>query len=188
MANQVATKVLTGKVRLSFVHIFQPRQMPGSTDAKYQATLLIPKSDKETLNKIKSAIEAARLNSAGLFNGKIPASLKNTLKDGDAPKEDGSEMGAECKGHYVITVSSKTKPIIVDRQNNEIIDSTEVYSGCYARCEINFFAYKSNGNMGITAGLNGVQKLADGEPLGGRGSAATMFGAPIEDDDDDLGL
>ena len=43
----MATKVITGKVRASFVHIFEPQSVNGS-EPKYSCSFIIPKSDTET--------------------------------------------------------------------------------------------------------------------------------------------
>lgn len=159
------TQITTGRVRFSFCHIFEPRALEGS-EPKYSVTLLIKKSDDYTLKKIKAAIAAARENYAERNPGKKPP-VKNTLHDGDGTRESGEEFGPECKGCWVITVSSKTKPVIVDADKLPITDPTEIYSGCYGRAIINAYAYDTAGNRGITFGLNGVMKLSDGEPLAG---------------------
>jgi len=70
---------------------------------------------------------------------------------------------------------------------NPILDETEVYSGCYGRASVNFFPYSHKGNRGVACGLNNVQKLADGESLGGRSRAEDDFDAVYDDIDDLLG-
>lgn len=168
----MATKVVTGKVRLSYVNIFEPRASQGDGEEKYSVTLLIPKSDTSTLEKIKAAIVEARENFvAKKGTNSLPAKPNHTLHDGDGVRESGDPYGPECKGCYVITVSSKQKPVIVDAFRNEITDQGEVYSGCYGRAAINFYGYNSNGKKGISAGLLSIQKLHDGEPFGTVGSA-----------------
>lgn len=178
-----ATKVVTGKVRLSYVHLFEPFSQNPDQPEKFSCVILIPKSDKATLRKIKAAQEAAaEAGKAKVFNGKIPANLKTTLHDGD--EEADLERNPEYEGHMYMSVSSKTKPGIVDKDVNPILDSSEVYSGCFARVSINAFAYNTQGNRGVSFGLNHVQKLADGDFLGGRSKAEDDFD-PIEDDEDD---
>lgn len=179
-----STKVITGKIRFSYCNLFNPRAGVGGGDPKYGACLLIPKSDKKTCNAIKAAVEAARLGSASLFGGKVPNSLKSPVHDGDGEMPNGGEYGPECKGHLVINASSKQRPGVVDRNCNEILDQTEFYSGCYGRASLNFYAYNTNGNKGIACGLNNVQKLAEGEALGGRARAADDFADDFDDDDD----
>lgn len=180
-----ATKVVTGKVRLSYAHLFEPYSFSEDQEKKYSVCVLIPKSDKATVTKIKKAIEAAKANGAEKFGAKWEKA-KHTipLRDGDAELEEGKKEGAEYEGHYFINVSSKNKPQVVDSQVQPILDATEVYSGCYGRVSINFYPYDTAGNRGIGAGLNNVQKLADGESLGGRTRAEDDF--EIEDEDDDF--
>lgn len=180
---QNTTKVVTGKVRLSYVHVFEPFSNSDDQPEKYSCVILIPKSDTKTLGAIKKAQDAAaEAGKAKTFNGKIPANLKTTLHDGD--EEGDLERNPEYAGHMFMSVSSKTKPGIVDRNVQPILDSTEVYSGCYARVSINAFAYNTQGNRGISFGLNHIQKLEDGDYLGGRSRAEDDF-EPLDEDGDD---
>lgn len=181
MANTTKnTKVVTGKVRLSYAHVWEPTSINGS-DEKYGVSIIIPKSDKVTLAKINKAIDAAIAEGTAKFGGKKPskASLKLPLRDGDVDREDDEAYA----GAYFINANSKTAPQIVDRDLNRIVDKTEVYSGCYARVSISFYAFNTNGNKGIAAGLQNIQKLADGEPLGGRSNAEDDFSDALEDED-----
>lgn len=183
----MSTKVVTGKVRLSFVSIFEPKIPVNGGDAKYSITLLIPKTDKDTMGKIAQAVNDARENFCKR-NGSsaLPVKPVTTLHDGDGVRDNGDPYGPECKGHYVITVSSKQKPVIVDRNGQAILDSTEVYSGCYGRASINFYGYNQAGKKGISAGLLAIQKLADGEPFGTVGSASDFDDGFKDDTDNDL--
>lgn len=190
-----STKVITGKVRLSYVHIFEPQSINGG-DEKYSVSILIPKEDKETLRKIKAAIEAAKELGQNKWGGKIPANLKLPLRDGDEERPDDEAYA----GHYFINATSHTKPGIAKpigkgpdgkTKFEAITDSTEVYSGCYARVSINFYPFNVNGNKGIAAGLNNIVKVQDGEPLGGRARvedefANVDFDDVLDDDDDDF--
>lgn len=182
------TQITTGKVRFSFCNLFTPKAAQDGAPEKYSVTLLIPKSDTATLNKCKDAIAAAKENYKTKHNGKgLPANAKTTLHDGDKEKPSGGEYGPECKGHYVLTVSSNSKPTIVYADKTPITEPSEVYSGCYGRAVINFYAYDISGNRGVTAGLNGVMKLTDGEPLAGGIVTDADWDDDFEDyDDDDL--
>lgn len=181
------TNLVTGKVRLSYVNLFKPRtDMSGKT--KYSVTLLIPKSDTATLGRINDAIQAARQK--GLDNawgGTAPQNLATPMHDGDGVKESGEPYGPECKGHWVMTASSDENhpPQLVDQRRNQIIDQTLLYSGCYAYVYINFYPYgggTTGYKKGVGVGLGPVQKVADGEPLGGGApSAESVFGV-IEDE------
>ena len=168
----MATKVITGKVRFSYCNIFEPQEPQGGGDPKYSVTLLIPKADTATYQKIKAAMTEAR-DTFCKRNGAnaLPQKFNHTLHDGDGLRDSGEPYGTECKGCYVITVSSKQKPVIVDSMRNPITDPGEVYSGCYGRASINFYGYSSNGKKGVSAGLLSIQKLHDGEPFGTVGSA-----------------
>jgi len=183
-----ATQITTGKVRFSFCNLFAPKAAQGSDQAKYSVTLLIPKSDKATLAKIKTAIEAAKTSYMERNAGKkLPVALKNTLHDGDGERPNGGMFGEECKGHYVITVSSLNQPTIVNADKTPLTEPKELYSGCYGRAVINFYVYDNSGNKGISAGLNGVMKLYDGEPLSGGIVTDSDWDEPFEDDyEDDL--
>lgn len=174
------TKVVTGKVRFSYANVWTPKSINGG-DAKYSVSLIIPKTDKETIANINAAIEVAKKEGLSKFGGKIPANLKLPLRDGDIDRAD-DENYANC---YFVNANSTTAPGIVDRNRKPIMDSTEVYSGCYGRASIVFYAFNSNGNRGIACGLQNLQKLSDGEPLGGRSRAEDDFDA-FEDDDNDF--
>lgn len=174
-----STKVVTGKVRLGYAHLFEAYSGGEGQDAKYSVCIMIPKGDKATLNKIKDALAAVKATGAAKWGGKVPAGLKMPVRDGDA--EDKADH-PEYKGHYYINCTSKTKPGLVDQNVNPIMSTEDLYSGCYARVSVNFFAFSTNGNKGIACGLNNVQKLADGDYLGGRSRAEDDFGAWDEDD------
>lgn len=177
------TQITTGKCRLSYVNVFSPKLMPDGQTEKYSVTLLIPKQDKTTLAKIKSAIEAAKDHYKQKHPGKrLPSNLNTTMHDGDGERPSGGEFTPECKGCYVITVSSKNKPVVVDATKTPITDPAEVYSGCYGRAVLNFYVYDTAGNIGVSAGLNGIMKLTDGEPLAG----GVVTDADWDDDFDDL--
>ena len=173
------TKVVTGKVRLSYCHIWEPSAMEGSDNKKYSVSIIIDKEDKDTIAAVEAAVKAAtEQGKAQKFGGKVPANLKLPLRDGDKERPDDEAY----KGKMFMSASSKTKPGIVDRKGQPILDETEVYSGCYGRASLNFYPFNAAGSKGVACGLNHIQKLEDGEALGGRGSASEDFGV-VEDDD-----
>ena len=177
------TKVITGKdTRWSYCNIWDAKSINGGAP-KFSVSLIIPKSDKKTLEKIRAAIEAAYEEGQSKLkgNGKsVPAlsALKTPLRDGDTERPD-DEAYANA---YFVNANSSTAPSIVDVDRQPIIDRSEVYSGVYGRASINFYAFNSNGNRGIACGLNNLQKIRDGEPLGGKSRAEDDF-ATEEDDD-----
>lgn len=180
-AKRTGTKVTTGEVRLSYAHLFEPHAIEGN-EPKYSVSVIIPKSDKATLKAIKEAVEQAKEDGKSKWNGKVPNNLKTPLRDGDVERED-DEAYAGC---YFLNANSKNKPGIVDINVHPILDQSEVYSGCYARLTLNFYAYNANGNKGVAAGLGNVQKLRDGEPLGGISRAEDDFESLSDDNEDDF--
>ena len=179
MANVSKTKVITGKnTRLSYFHGWEPTSINGGPE-RYSVSVLIPKDDKETVKAINDAVDAAIEEGIAKFGGKKPnkAAIKLPLRDGDTECEDEAYAG-----HWFINANSKTAPQIVDKAVKPILDRDEVYSGCYARVSLNFYAFNSNGNKGITCGLGNIQKIRDGESLGGRSSAADDFSTEEDDD------
>jgi len=181
-ATRAGTKVTTGKVRLSYTHLFEPHAIEGN-EAKYSTSVLIPKSDKETLTAIKEAVDQVKKEGTAKWGGKVPPNLKTPLRDGDAERPD-DEAYAGC---YFLNANSKNKPGVVDANVQPVMDATEVYSGCYGRLTLNFYAYSASGNKGVACGLGNVQKLEDGEPLGGFTRAEDDFTAVGSAEDDFLG-
>ena len=151
-------------------------------DPKYSVSAIIPKSDTETIGKIKRAIEQAKKDSVSKWGGKVPANLKLPLRDGDIDRPE-DEAYADS---YFFNANSKQAPQVVDKNVQPILDQSEVYSGCYGRISVNFYGFNSNGNRGIAAGLGNIQKLRDGESLGGRTSAEDDFDAVEVDEEEDF--
>ena len=176
-------KVITGtNTRWSYANVWEPKSINGGAP-KYSVSLIIPKSDTKTITKIQAAIEAAYKEGEAKLKGNgrsVPALsvLKTPLRDGDTERPD-DEAYADA---YFINANSASAPGIVDADRQPIIDRSEVYSGVYGRASINFYAFNSNGNKGIACGLNNLQKIKDGEPLGGKPRAEDDF-ATADDDD-----
>ncbi len=177
------TKVITSvNTRWSYVKAWEAKSINGGAP-KFSVSLIIPKSDIKTIEKIQAAIQAAYEEGQGKLkgNGKsVPALsvLKTPLRDGDAERPD-DEAYADA---YFINANSATAPGIVDADRNPILERSEVYSGVYGRASINFYAFNSNGNKGIACGLNNLQKIRDGEPLGGKSRAEDDFATEEEED------
>ena len=177
------TNETTGKVRLSYVHLFKPYAAMQGQEEKYSVTVLVPKTDTDTIARINAAIEAAKQKGVtDKWNGQCPPVIPVPVYDGDGVRpSDGLPFGPECRGCFVFTASAKADypPEVVDRFGNPIINQSEVYSGIYGRVNISFFPYAFGGKKGVGCGLGPVQKLEDGEPLGGSApTAAQAFGAP----------
>lgn len=177
------TKVITGpKTRWSYANVWDPKSINGGTP-KYSVSLIIPKSDVATVKKIEAAIQAAYEEVESKLKGSsksVPSLkvLKTPLRDGDLERPDD----AAYADSYFINANSASAPGIVDADRQPILERSEVYSGVYGRASINFYAFNSNGNKGIACGLNNLQKIADGEPLGGKSRAEDDFETDDNDD------
>ena len=177
-------KVITGpETRWSYVNVWEPKSINGS-NPKYSVSLIIPKSDTKTVEKIKAAIQAAYEEGASKLkgNGKtVPplAAIKNPLRDGDIERPDDPAYA----NSYFVNANNPNKPGIVDADRQPIEERSQVYSGCRGRCSISFYSFNTNGNKGIACSLNNLQKIRDDEPLGGHSRAEDDFDT---DDDDDF--
>lgn len=166
------------------MHALKPSAMTDQTGAvkgepKYSVSIIIPKADTAQLDMARAAIEEAKQNGKNSkFGGKFPANLKLPLRDGDTDRPDD----AAYKDSFFVTASSAQKPGIVDRKKQEITAESEVYSGMYANVSVNFYPFNAAGSKGVACGLNHIQKVKDGEPLGGRGSADQDF-EELEDEE-----
>lgn len=180
------TKVVTGRMtRFSYVHVDKPVAMVEGGAEKYSVSLIIPKSDKETISDVRRAIKAAYDDGLGKLKGNSRTaptleSLRAVLRDGDTDKPDDEAY----RDSYFVNAKSVRKPYVCDSANNEIIDCSEIYSGCYGRASISFYAYNTGTSRGIACSLNGLQKIKDGEPLGGMSSAKADFKAEGSSNDD----
>ena len=181
------TKVITGpKTVFSYLNVNEAKAPIGGGTPKYSVSLIIPKSDTVTIAKIRAAIKAAYEEGESKLKGNskfVPdlEDLKTPLRDGDKDRK-GDEAYANS---YFINANSTTKPGVVDADRQPILDSSEFYSGIIGRASISFYAYNTNGNKGIACGLNNLQKLSDGTPLGGHSRAEDDF-ADLDDDDEDF--
>ena len=176
-------KVITGKdTRWSYANLWEAKSINGGTP-KFSVSLIIPKSDTVTVQKVRNAIQAAYEEGQAKLRGNgrtVPplTAIKTPLRDGDTERPDDPAYA----GCYFINANSATAPGIVDADCNPILTRSEVYSGVYGRTSINFYAFNSNGNKGIACGLNNLQKIRDGEPLGGKANAASDFATDSDED------
>ena len=180
------TKIITGVCRLSYANIWQAKSINGGVP-KYSTSVLIPKSDMKTIANVKAAIEAAYYEGESKLMGNsktVPslASLKTPLRDGDTERPDDEAYA----GHWFLNANSNTAPGVVDANREPIYDTSEIYSGVYARVSLTFYAFNSNGNRGIACGLQNIQKVRDGTRLDGRKKAEEEFDAIGDEEDDPL--
>ena len=171
------TFVVSGKVRLSYAHLFMPHAVKPGHKEKYSVTILIKKSDKYTMDKVTKALEAAKEMFKKTHEGKLPPPSKFDVcvRDGDADSDDPN-----YKDCFYIACKSESQPPVVDTGLNIILDKTKVYSGCYARVSFNLYPYDREGK-GIASGLSSVQFLEDGEPFGSTANPNADFAEEWDD-------
>ena len=179
-------KVITGPdTRWSYANVWEAKSINGGAP-KFSVSLIIPKSDTRTVSKIKAAIEAAYEEGQSKLKGNgrtVPplTAIKTPLRDGDIERPDDPAYA----NAYFINANATTAPGIVDADCNPVLTRSSVYSGVYGRASITMYAFNSNGNKGIACGLNNLQLIRPGEPLGGKASAESDFAT--DDDEDFLG-
>ncbi|MDK8683461.1 DUF2815 family protein [Corynebacterium pseudodiphtheriticum] len=177
MSTNNPTRVVTGEVRLSYAHVWEPNSIRGGKP-KYSVSLIMPQADTTTITAIEKAIDAAIDAGTAKFGGKRPnkAALKLPLRDGDTERDDEAYANS-----FFVNANSLTPPQVVDENVAPILDRSEVYSGCYARVSLSFYAFNTSGNKGVACGLGNIQKIRNGEPLGaGHISAESDFGASAD--------
>jgi len=181
--NKSATRV-TVRAILSYVNVFKPVADAKKPDAqpKYKTLLLIDKDDKKSVSAIRNAIKAVEARMiTEKYAGKPPKKgITNTFNDGDEDRE-----GEEYEGRYYMNVWKYNKPKIVDRKLNLITDPEEIYSGVIANVAIDFYYYWGDESKGITASLEAIQKISDGEPLGASSVRVEDVFEEMEEDDED---
>lgn len=171
------TKVVTGLTRFSYLNVFEPKAVGEGTDLKYSVSLIIPKSDKASVKKLQAAIKAATEAGKAKFGNSIPKNLKLPLRDGDDERPEDPNYADS----YFLNANAKLKPGLVDKNLQAILDPDELYSGCFGRASVTFYAFNTNGNKGIACGLNHLQKIKDGEHLDGRTAAENDFSEEFDD-------
>ena len=183
--NNDSTTIITGRrTRLSYANLFEPRGFDGK-DPVYSVSLIISKDDKYTLNLVRKAIKAAYENGAHTLRGNGRATpsmdaINIPLNDGDIKRPNDPAYA----NAYYINAKNKQKPKLYDVDDSECMDRSVLYSGCYAKCKISFYTYNKGVNKGIACSLHGVQKVADGEPLGGSVTTVDDFKTDEDYEDD----
>lgn len=182
----MSTKVTTGKIRLSYLNVVTARAMGEGETPKFSSAILIPKKINGKVNpdlaKIEEAVkEAKEQGKSKKWGGKIPATLKLPLRDGD---EEHPEDEAYT-GHFFLNASNTRKPVLLDTDKRPLENDGDLYSGAYARVAINFYPFKSK-SLGVAVSLESILKLEDGESLGGGIVTYDDAVAAFSDDEDDL--
>ncbi len=192
-------KIITPAGRVSFPYVFERNSTGPYADDKYKLTLLIPK-DAKGVDELKKAVLAVAKKA---FGAKTKLSdIAHPFNDGDAKLEETPDESKEkytaYAGCYYLNLKNKYKPKVVDENVQEILDESEFYPGCWARCSVVPFSYRQGKNRGVSLRLLNIQKVKDDERFGGGGSdPASEFSAvgesvdetvPFDDDDEDFNI
>lgn len=200
MGTNKGLKCTIGKVRASYVHVFEPYAFDNKGEKKYSMAVLIPKDDKKSIDTINECVKRAYQYSGvqDKWKGTSPKEFVHPLHDGDAQKSDKPEY-ADC---LYLNAKNSTKPGLVKKTGTKMVDGVrknilvpitdeaEFYSGCWVYVSLGFYAYKSGLDYGVACSVDNILKVEDGEPLGGRNSAEYDFGGmdiPDDIDDDPFG-
>jgi hypothetical protein len=184
------TSIVTGTARASYPNVFAPKAVKPGQKEKYSISLVFLKSDKVTFAAAKKAILAAyEAEKNGKLKGKTLEILQQTgklpLKDGDVMKPN-DPVYAGC---YYINCTSPSRPKLLNQRKEQITSEDEFYAGVYCRASINFYAYNVDGGIGISAGLNNIQKVKDGEKISSRPTAEQEFDEiEVDLSDDDFSM
>ena len=180
------SRLVLKNVRLSYAHVWEPKETKKGEEKKYSASLIIRKTDTKTLNAIKKAIAEAKGEGKRKQDNKkgvVTANIKLPVRDDDGDRPDDTAYEGCMVSNANATVNHPRKS--VDRHVQPIMDRAEVYRGCYANVSGTFYAYNQEGNSGIGCGLGNIQKVGDGDPLSSARSAEDDFDE-LEDDDEFL--
>lgn len=173
----MSTKIYTPKFRVSFPNVFEARAVGEEGKKKFSLNMLFNmaelKKDPEQLKLWNGLLQAVKDAARLEWGDKVPPSLKSPFRDGkEKPDYDGYGEGI-----IFVNASSLSRPGVVDRNMQRIIDPNEFYAGCYARATVNTYAWKYMGKAGVSIGLQNIQKLEDGEPFGGKSNPENDFDA-----------
>lgn len=169
--------VMTPVFRVSYPNVFKPKRNELSGKDEYSIVALFEKG--ADLSELKKAAAKAIEEKWGPDKAKWPSNIRTPFRDqGEKDGEKGMPAGYE-KGAIFLNLKSSQRPGVVDSKVVDIIDESEFYAGCYARATVSCYAYDQKGNRGVAFGLGNLQKVKDGEPLGGRTKPQNDF-APIE--------
>lgn len=191
-----AVHIITEEFRVSYPSLFQARKAnPGDPNAKAKFSVSMifrvaetpeSKARGEKVVSIKPLKDAVATVLLAKLGAGWAAEIQKRKGDGapvyHVPFRDGNSTEKKDSEGYgpgtvFIGANSDYKPGVVDANKNEILNPHDVYPGCYARAQVQPHWYDVNGNKGVSFWIENVQKIRDGEPLGGGVSAQDAFDA-----------
>lgn len=170
--------VTTPKFRASYPKLFKPEKNDLNGKMEYSVVALFKKG--EDLSKLKNACEQVLIDEFGADKSKWPKNLKSPFRDQADKEKDGVMPPGYEAGALFVTLKSIHKPGVVDKNVQPIMDEAEIYAGCFLHATVRPYYYDQKGNKGIALGLQNIQKLEDGDPIGGGRAKAESEFAPVE--------
>lgn len=178
------TTMTTGIVRLSYPSLIEPRFNEQSGTSKYEAALIFSKHDAAMNQMVSAKIQEAikrGIEERKLLPTTTIDNVKMTLKDGI----NDPTLSQDPYNHdkMILRTTSVSKPAlmqlappgtaspVVPLQDAE----SKIYPGCYVVASVNFAAYNSNGNRGVSCFINSVLWYEDGESFAGGITAEEAF-------------
>lgn len=166
--------IVTPEAILCFPNLFEPTGFEGSERKTYNCVLVFPKGSD--LTALKDLAKAA-------FAEKFPSGTKGSARN---PFREGNEKVDEWGEHFrdatFIRVSSNVKPGVADRARRLLTDPDSVYAGQIVKAAVHAYGYDTKGNKGVSFGLDAIQIVRDGDPLGGSGRSAINLFEALDDD------
>lgn len=179
------SKTLTPEFRVSYCNVFEPKLNELNGKQEYSCVALFPKG--ADLTKLYALAKEAMEKKWGTDSTKWPQNRKSPFRKAEERMKNGTLPNGYEEGMIFITLKSQQKPGLVDQKVQDIIDTSQFYSGCYARASVTAYAYDNKGNRGVAFGLGNIQKTRDGETLGGRSKPEEDF-EPIAGAAEEVGV
>lgn len=174
----------TNPIRLSYCNLDKARAITPGAKEKYSCVLLIPKTDKATIDGLKQTMKEVYQNNPQIFEGYDLKSLVR-IYDGDGSSPKGKKYDANYAGMWVVNASNSLKPKLLMPDGSEVLDvAGELYSGVWAKVGITIFPYSNSGNVGLGVSLDLIKKHHDDEPFGGVAREEDYFGKSSDDDEE----
>lgn len=180
-------KLTIKNVRIAFPSLFKAQQVQGQGEPRFSVALLIPRDHPQVDEINKALAQSAKDKWAAKADAvvkQLKAQDRLALHDGDLKENyDG------FPGNYFISASSKTRPLVINRDKSPIAEEDGiVYAGCYANVSIELWAQDNQFGKRINASLRGVQFYKDGDAFTGGGAASVDEFADLSADTDDSDL
>lgn len=181
--------VVTPPFRVSYPAVFQAKKNDLNGKMEYSLVALFKKG--EDLTKLKMAVKECIEAKLGKDQAKWPKNLRMPFRDQAEREKINEETGKPFlpdgyeAGAIFLNLKSSQRPGVVDQSVQPIMDEADFYPGCWAQASVNPFYYDQKGNKGVSLGLQNIQKVKDGDPLGGRTKAESDF-APVAQDSSSL--